>query len=87
MQLLKGNSKGRVTWTSDLQDAMDSIKSAINEEAMLHLPWNDLPFILYTDASEVGMGGALMQEIDGLEVPVKLINKEFSKSEKKLRYD
>ena len=48
----------------------------------LHYPVPGKPFILDTDASNVGIGAVLSQEIDGQEVPVAYYSKALTKPER-----
>ena len=49
------------TWGPDQQQAFDHLKTLITTPPVLAYPDYDQPFYLYTDASKVGLGAALMQ--------------------------
>ena len=63
-QLLKKDAD--FDWTEERQAEFEDIKTALTEAPILALPRWDLPFILRTDASEHGMGGLLVQMIEGV---------------------
>nr|GEV92016.1 hypothetical protein CTI12_AA187700 [Tanacetum cinerariifolium] len=49
-------------WYEECQAAFESLKKAVMEEPVLRLPDVTMPFELYTDASDFGIGGVLMQD-------------------------
>jgi hypothetical protein len=75
-------------WTDERQKAFDKLKQMLEEAPSLSLPDFDKPFILYTDASFIGLGAALHQKqiVDGkeVEVPVCFISRSLRNGE--LRY-
>lgn len=81
--LLQGSQNDKIVWTDQLQKAFDDIKTALNMPIILHIPQKDVPFIVYTDASDIGMGAALVQLKNATEVPIRLINKKFNHCEKR----
>jgi len=55
--------KGRGwAWSQEYQRAFESLKKAVTEEPILSLPNLSRPFELYADASDLAIGGVLMQE-------------------------
>lgn len=72
-------------WTSATEAAFQQLKQALTDAPVLALPNFSKPFILETDASEVGFGAVLMQEnhpIDYLSKAVCPKNQAMSTYEK-----
>lgn len=86
------NKLTRVTeafeWTDQRQNSFDTLKTKLMEAPSLALPDFTLPFLLYTDASFVGLGAALHQKriinSKEIELPVCFISRALRKAE--LRY-
>ena len=57
------------------------ILDSLSKEPILKLPDYDKDFILKTDASGVGFGGALVQIHDGIEHPVSFFSGSFTKAQ------
>lgn len=71
-------------WKAEHQEAFSKVKEAISVEAVCHHPDFTRPFILDTDASEIGMGAILSQvDGDGLERIVAVDSRKFYKAESK----
>ena len=76
-------------WSSDCQDAFDSLKAAVGSAPCLSHPRFDLPFILETDASNFAVGAVLSQpssssNSDDLR-PVGFYSRKMSSAE--INYD
>lgn len=76
----KGEPK-KVRWQEPQEKAYTSLKTMLTSAPILRLPDVHKPFVLRTDASDVGLGAVLMQEYDGKLFPVsyasrKLLNRE-----------
>ena len=66
------------------QQAFDQIKAALSSDAILRHPDSRKPFILDTDASDIGMGAILSQVDEGArERPVMIESRKFSPAEAK----
>ena len=70
-------------WTPECQKAFDVVRHAIMDNAVLHMPIDGLPFIVDTDASEVGMAGILSQVVDGKEMIVLFEARKFTAAERR----
>ena len=57
------------------------MKEYLLQELMLKLPDLTTPFVLRTDASEVGLAAVLMQENEGKLYPVGYANKKLNLAE------
>ncbi|EEZ97618.1 Retrovirus-related Pol polyprotein from transposon gypsy-like Protein [Tribolium castaneum] len=81
--LIKNKDKGqKIIWTSEAQEAFLKIKNALVSAPILNSPNFSRPFIVQCDASDIGLGALLLQEIDGIEKIVAYASKTLSKAEK-----
>ena len=76
-QLLKTK---QFQWSSDAQRAFDNLKQAMTTTPVMALPDFAMPFVVETDASDVGIGAVLMQK----EQPVAYMSKALGPSHKHL---
>ncbi|KAK9887659.1 hypothetical protein WA026_023780 [Henosepilachna vigintioctopunctata] len=82
--LLKGRKKGQsIVWTKEADDAFREIKLALTTTPILASPDFSKRFFLACDASNVGVGGVLFQESDGVEHPVAYFSKTLNKCQRK----
>lgn len=79
-QLLHKDEK--FNWTSDQQQAFESIKAVLSEAPTLYCPDFSAPFEVQTDASLVGTGGVLLQHVNGEEKIVAYTSRTLSSAEK-----
>ena len=70
-------------WTSDCEQAFSSLKKALTESPILTPPDPNLPFVLDTDASDVGMGAVLSQVGPEGEKVIAYFSKTFNKAERR----
>ena len=71
----------RFKWTPECQEAFDKIKSLLISDKFLSLPNFDHPFILYTDASNMGVGVVLSQIVDGHEKTIAYASHKFTSAQ------
>ena len=69
-------------WGPEQQMSFELIKKNMCEDVLLQGMDYQYPIILKCDASNVGLGAALVQVINGKERPVMLISKTLNKSER-----
>lgn len=75
--LTKGLAPNKVHWTEDCEQAFRDLKEAVCTHPVLHSPDFNKPFILQTDASGVGLGAVLQQEVDGERRPVVFLSRKL----------
>ena len=74
---LSGTSKNVL-----LSEEANEANELTNVDNVLSLPEFELPFILYTDASENCIGTDLLQEIEGIERPIALFSRTMNEAER-----
>ena len=77
------SSKVAFRWTEAERTAFNSLKEAMMEAPILHHVDYSRPLVLRTDASTLGIGGVLVQEVDGQELTVCYVSKAFNSTETK----
>jgi hypothetical protein len=82
VELTKKNQSSKVKWTPQCQSAFESVQRILSSDPVLLLPDFQKSFTVRTDASDIGLGGVLLQEDDeGVVHPVmyasrKLLDRE-----------
>ena len=73
-----------VEWTEECSKAFEGLKQILMSEPVISSPDFSKPFILQTDASEVGVGAILSQTDDeGLDHPVAYFSRKLLPREQK----
>ena len=81
------NRKWNFSWTKDCDESFKKIKCVLMNTPVLSAPNFDKQFKLTVDASDIGIGEALLQESDdGVDRVVSYFFKETDKKSKKLLY-
>ena len=62
-------------WSEEATNAFDTLRLAIHDCPLLWFIDDTSPIILYTDASDYGIGAYLCQVVEGLERPIAFISK------------
>ena len=70
------------TWTPACQTAYETLKSLLLQEPIVAYPDFSLPFRLYTDASNIGLGAILAQIQDGRERIICCASRTLNTAEK-----
>ena len=65
------------SWGEKEQGAFEEIKQALIQAPVLVFPNFELPFVLVTDASEVGVGACLMQNHDKGLNPIAFYSRKW----------
>jgi len=69
-------------WNKEHQQAFEKLKKVMCEEVTLFGIDYDFPIIMKCDSSDIGIGGCLVQVIDGRERPIAFVSKLLKKSER-----
>ncbi len=77
----KPNTDFGQNWTSKCQEAFGKLIYELTNAPTLQFADYDLPFVLHTDASTVGIGAALYQEHEGQLKPIAYASRGLSRSE------
>ncbi len=66
------------SWTKDYRKEFNNFKQVVANSFHLFYPDYNLPWTLRVDASQLGVGGVLLQEKDGVKQPIMCISSKFS---------
>ncbi|XP_078241817.1 uncharacterized protein LOC144586814 [Pogona vitticeps] len=78
--LTRKKADDRIPWTSDCEAAFRRLKEALINYPVLRAPDFDREFIIYTDASNSGVGAVLCQEDEnGDQHPVSYLSRKLQK--------
>lgn len=80
--LLRKGCPNQIRWTEDLQRNFQALRVTLTASPILRLPDMTKPFSLRTDASMVGLGAVLLQETDGVLLPVSYASRKLLDREK-----
>ncbi|GFO29129.1 Pol polyprotein, partial [Plakobranchus ocellatus] len=81
--LVRKGQPNVVNWGDSQERAYNSLKAAATSKPVLQLPDVNQRFVLRTDASDRGLGAALMQENEGTLFPVAYASKKLTDRERK----
>ena len=81
--LTKKGFPERVRWDEPQKKAFVTLRESLLRRPVLRLPDHAKPFVLQTDASNCGLGAALMQEHDENYYPVAYGSKKLTSAERK----
>ena len=81
-EALRGKQK-HFTWDQCCNEAFETLKKHLVSPPILALPNFSEPFILYTDASDVAVGGVLGQVQDGAERVIAYWSRQLKPAERK----
>ena len=72
--LLKKGEPNQIKWDAESNESFQTLKTALTQKPILRLPNFEKQFVLQTDASDSGLGAVLLQEHDGVNMPVMYIS-------------
>ena len=72
----------KFSWTPACQQSFDTLKQALVSAPILAYPDFRLPFHLYVDASQIGIGLTLGQIVDGKEVAIAYAGQDLNPAER-----
>ena len=81
--LLRKGQPNKLSWGEAQVRAYETLKRAVTERPILHLPNDKKQFILRTDASDTGIGAILLQEHGGRPPPIAFASKKLSPRERR----
>jgi len=79
--LTRGKSPNQIPWDAAQDQAFTRLKNCLCSEPVLRLPDPERPFVLRTDASDVGLGAVLLQEYPDGTFPVAYLSRRLSRAE------
>ncbi|XP_047488137.1 uncharacterized protein LOC125038640 [Penaeus chinensis] len=79
--LLKKHSSNKLQWSDDKIDSFNKLKDTLVSKPILCLPDDSKIFYLRTDASDLGLGAVLLQDVNRVKMPIayasrKLLDRE-----------
>lgn len=81
---MTGSLKGTIKnwkWNDDLKVEFENLKKVLKNMSSIILPDYSKKFVLKTDASNVGLGAVLMQDVNGKLLPVQWASKKLTPTE------
>ena len=79
--LTKKGQPNRLTWEESQEKAFKTLKESLVKRPILRLPDLEKPFVIRTDASDVGLGAVLLQYYDGTPFPIMYASRKLSPAE------
>ena len=80
--LLRKKQPERVTWSDECEAAFQKLKATLTTAPVLKVPKANKPFIVHSDASDIGLGAVLSQVgEDGEEHPIAYANRKLKPRE------
>jgi len=74
----KKRPSSKVDWDFESQQAYDTLKKAIEDAPLLKFLQDEGDVVLFTDASDIALGGHLVQYIDGTPNTICFVSKKFT---------
>ena len=82
--MLKKGEPNQIKWDAESDESFQTLKTALTQKPILRLTNFEKQFVLQTDASDSGLGAVLLQEYDGVNMPVTLYQPKTQRSRNSL---
>ena len=79
--MLKKGEPNQIKWDAESDESFQTLKTALTQKPILRLPNFEKQFVVQTDASDSGLGAVLLQEYDGVNMPVMYISRKLNAAE------
>ena len=79
--LLKKCEPNQIKWDAGSNESFQTLKAALTQKPILRLTNFEKQFVLQTDASDSGLGAVLLQEYDGVNMPLMYISRKLDGAE------
>ena len=80
----KGQPHTKITWGAEEITAFDQLRMCLTSEPVLAFPDFSKPFVIFTDASDYGLGAVLSQlDENGKDRPIAYASRHLNKTEQK----
>ena len=79
--LLKKDKSNKISWTENLKTIFVKAKNLVCNDTILTIPKMGHNFVLQTDASQVGLGAILYQDVEGTLRPISYISRKLNSAE------
>ena len=83
-KMLKKGEPNQIKWDAESNESFQTLKAAPTHKPIMRLPHFEKQFVLQTDASNSGLGALILQEYDGVNMPVMYIRRKLNAAE--IRY-
>ena len=77
------SEKRRFRWSQECDTAFQALKALLTATPILRAPDFSKEFIICTDASDIGIGGVLCQEVNNSLMPVAYMSKKLNQHQRK----
>jgi len=81
--LNKARNAKEFVWTVKEGKAFEDLKSGIAKSEFVYLAGDSKDFVVTTDASDIGMGGALFQVVNGEKRLIEFFSQSFNKTQRR----
>ena len=73
-----GPKKRKIIWTDECQKSFDTMKAIITRDVLIRYPDHNIPFHVYTDASDLQLGSVIIQN----NAPVAYFSRKLNSTQK-----
>ncbi|XP_069973556.1 uncharacterized protein [Penaeus vannamei] len=80
--LLKKHSNNKLQWSDDKIESFNKLKLSLVSKPILCLPDESKTFYLRSDASDLGLGAVLLQDVDGVKMAIAYASRKLLDREK-----